>query len=143
MRRFSWSPYEQTRQVVNIYVHEKYDSKIFLNDIALMKLDHALYLSKWVAPACLAPRDKSLDPLPKQLCSVIGCCSNHILISKLIIPITYNLGNQRFLCCYSCCNLPYCSNQYVLLSYLRDLFTKNVDLANIENIQYKAFRQLL
>lgn len=73
LRRFSWSPTEQTRQVTNIYVHERYDSKIFSNDIALMKLDKPLKFSKWVAPACIVRSDqKELDPNVGQSCTVAG-----------------------------------------------------------------------
>jgi len=72
LRRFSWSPYEQTRQVLEVFVHEGYDSTIFKNDIALLKLENELSLSKWISPACLASPDKSHDPKPKQECTVIG-----------------------------------------------------------------------
>ena len=73
VRRFSWSPTEQSRQVTNIFVHERYDSKIFLNDIALMKLDKPLQLSKWVTIACLVRSDQAhLDPHAGQSCTVTG-----------------------------------------------------------------------
>ncbi len=34
LRRHSYSPKEQTRFISEIHVHERYDSKIFMNDIA-------------------------------------------------------------------------------------------------------------
>ncbi|CAG7723777.1 unnamed protein product [Allacma fusca] len=70
LRRYSWSPTEQTRMVTEVHVHERYDNRIFLNDIALMKLEHPLYLSKYVAPACLP--DPTQDPVYEQKCTVIG-----------------------------------------------------------------------
>ncbi|CAL8129598.1 unnamed protein product [Orchesella dallaii] len=70
-RRLSWSPYEQTRMVEQIFVHDSYDSKIFANDIALYKLDKPLYMSKYVTPACL-PSGSEDDPHGGQMCKVAG-----------------------------------------------------------------------
>lgn len=70
-RRYSWSPYEQTRAVLEIYVHEAYDHKIFANDIALFKLDKPLYLSRYVTPACL-PSGNQDDPSAGDYCRVAG-----------------------------------------------------------------------
>ncbi|ODM91905.1 Serine protease nudel [Orchesella cincta] len=70
-RRLSWSPYEQSRMVDQIFVHENYDSKVFANDIALYKLDKPLYMSKYVTPACL-PSGSEDDPHAGQMCKVAG-----------------------------------------------------------------------
>ncbi|OXA53017.1 Serine protease nudel [Folsomia candida] len=71
LRRHSFSPKEQTRFISEIHVHERYDSKIFMNDIALMKVDVPFFFSKWVTTACLST-DVSQDPLAGHECTVIG-----------------------------------------------------------------------
>lgn len=57
--------------VVEVFVHEEYNSKIFTNDIALYKLDRPLHFSKYVTPACL-PSGLEDDPTGGYNCKVAG-----------------------------------------------------------------------
>jgi hypothetical protein len=70
LRRSSFSPLEQTRAVVSVYVHPKYDPFTLENDITLLKVQEPFQLNQWAAPACLP----SLGYFPQNdtLCTVIG-----------------------------------------------------------------------
>ena len=57
--------------ITEVHVHERYDNHVFMNDIALMKLDRPVYLSKWVTTACLS-HEKSMDPETDEMCQVVG-----------------------------------------------------------------------
>jgi hypothetical protein len=70
LRRSSFSPLEQTRAVLSVYVHPKYDPLTLDNDITLLKVQEPFQLNQWTAPACLP----SLGYFPGNdtLCTVVG-----------------------------------------------------------------------
>ncbi|XP_045026749.1 LOW QUALITY PROTEIN: serine protease nudel [Daphnia magna] len=70
LRRSSYSPLEQTRAILFIYVHPNYDPRTLENDIALLRVQKPLQLNQWTAPACLP----SLGYVPRNdtLCTVVG-----------------------------------------------------------------------
>ncbi|KAJ9579974.1 hypothetical protein L9F63_004357, partial [Diploptera punctata] len=70
LRRFSFSPAEQTRAVSYIVLHSQYDRSDMRNDLALIKVKQPLRLNRWVRPACLPPFD--FFPLPETYCTAVG-----------------------------------------------------------------------
>lgn len=70
LRRFSFSPAEQTQSVLHIVLHDYYDRSDMRNDLALMKLKHPLRFNRWVRPVCLPPADGS--PRAGTICTAVG-----------------------------------------------------------------------
>ncbi|XP_059351981.1 serine protease nudel-like isoform X3 [Daphnia carinata] len=70
LRRSSYSPLEQTRAILSIYIHPNYNSHTLENDIALLRVQKPLQLNQWTAPACLP----SFGYFPRNdtLCTVVG-----------------------------------------------------------------------
>lgn len=70
LRRSSFSPLEQTRSVLSVYVHPKYNPLTLENDITLLRVQEPFQLNQWTAPACLP----SLGYYPRNdtLCTVVG-----------------------------------------------------------------------
>lgn len=70
LRRFSFSPAEQTQPVSRIVLHDRYDRSDMRNDLALIKLKDPLRLNRWVRPVCLPPRD--WGPPAGTVCTAVG-----------------------------------------------------------------------
>lgn len=70
LRRFSYSPLEQTRPVLSVYVHSGYNPRTLENDIALVRVQEPFQLNQWTAPACLPSLGYS--PRNDTLCTVVG-----------------------------------------------------------------------
>lgn len=70
LRRFSFSPAEQTQPVSRIVLHDRYDRSDMRNDLALMKLKDPLRLNRWVRPVCLPPR--GWGPSAGTVCTAVG-----------------------------------------------------------------------
>ncbi|GJQ72842.1 hypothetical protein Trydic_g1491 [Trypoxylus dichotomus] len=77
LRRFSYSPMQQTRFVTHIVTHSAYDRANLKNDLAMMKLSKPLTYNRYVRPICLpseftAGRDYLKEPTPGTLCTAVG-----------------------------------------------------------------------
>lgn len=76
LRRFSFSPQEQTSPVIEVILHEFYEPHTMKNDIALLRLDPPLKFNRWVRPICLPPvhslRLLLAWPQPGTLCTAVG-----------------------------------------------------------------------
>ena len=70
MRRFSFSPVEQTRAVSHIIVHSQYDRSVMKNDLAVMRVEQPLRMNRWIRPVCLPP--KEWGPNPGTFCTAVG-----------------------------------------------------------------------
>ncbi|PNF13768.1 hypothetical protein B7P43_G13137 [Cryptotermes secundus] len=70
LRRFSFSPAEQTQAVLHIVLHDQYDRSDMRNDLALMKLKHPLRFNRWVRPVCLPPT--GWGPHAGTICTAVG-----------------------------------------------------------------------
>ncbi|XP_012251446.2 serine protease nudel [Athalia rosae] len=53
LRRFSYSPMEQSRKVSRVVMYPAYDRNVMRHDIALLRLETPLYFNRWVRSACL------------------------------------------------------------------------------------------
>lgn len=75
LRRFSFSPMEQTRTVNFIVKHEKYDPEDMRNDIAVVHVAEPLHFNRWVRPIALADWGGAhgpQDPPPGTQCTAVG-----------------------------------------------------------------------
>lgn len=77
LRRFSYSPMEQTRWAAAAIPHEDYNKKTLKNDIALMKLSKPVRFNRYVRPICLpsettAGEDYLQGPKPNTVCITVG-----------------------------------------------------------------------
>lgn len=79
LRRLSYHPALQITHVSEIYVHEGFDIKKMVNDIALIKLAEPLMFNRYVRPICLPGPGRSgpisrweQGPPPTTVCTVIG-----------------------------------------------------------------------
>ncbi|XP_054280169.1 uncharacterized protein LOC128998178 [Macrosteles quadrilineatus] len=73
LRRFSFSPQEQTRRVSHVVLHNLYDMYDMQNDLALLRLGSKLKYNRWVRPICLPQEDLSqYGPPPGSLCTAVG-----------------------------------------------------------------------
>ena len=70
LRRFSFSPLEQTQIIAAVNIHPGYNRKTMANDAALGLVDGPFQLNQWTVPACLP--DPSFDPPVGSNCTVIG-----------------------------------------------------------------------
>jgi hypothetical protein len=70
LRRFSFSPAEQTQAVLHIVLHDHYDRSDMRNDLALMQLKYPLRLNRWVRPVCLPP--EGWGPQAGTVCTAVG-----------------------------------------------------------------------
>ncbi|XP_021924195.1 uncharacterized protein LOC110831956 [Zootermopsis nevadensis] len=70
LRRFSFSPAEQTQTVLHIVLHDHYDRSDMKNDLALMQLKNPLQLNRWVRPVCLPP--EGWGPPAGTICTAVG-----------------------------------------------------------------------
>ncbi|CAH1118358.1 unnamed protein product [Phaedon cochleariae] len=68
-----WSnPGIQDRQVERIFVHERYNSHAFKNDIAVLKLSTPIEITDYVRPACLWEEQQTLEAVIGKLGTVVG-----------------------------------------------------------------------
>lgn len=77
LRRFSFSPMEQSRWAAVAVPHEHYDKSTLSDDIALMKLSSPVRYNRYVRPICLpsettAGRDYLQGPAPGTICTTVG-----------------------------------------------------------------------
>ncbi|CAH1999694.1 unnamed protein product [Acanthoscelides obtectus] len=77
LRRFSYSPMEQTRWATIAIPHEDYDRSTLTNDIALIKMSSPVRFNRYVRPICL-PSDATAGesfinaPPPGEICTTVG-----------------------------------------------------------------------
>ncbi|KAK0183422.1 hypothetical protein PV327_001466 [Microctonus hyperodae] len=72
LRRFSYSPMEQTRRAEFIIIHPQYISSLKLNDLGLIKLNEPLRFNRWVRSICLPDNSPAFNPIPGKHCTAIG-----------------------------------------------------------------------
>ncbi|XP_034249333.1 uncharacterized protein LOC117650158 isoform X2 [Thrips palmi] len=75
LRRFSFSPMEQTRTINFVVKHDKYNPEDMRNDIALVHVAEPLRLNRWVRPIALADwggEHGPLDPPAGTQCTAVG-----------------------------------------------------------------------
>ncbi|KAK0091613.1 hypothetical protein PV326_002954, partial [Microctonus aethiopoides] len=72
LRRFSFSPMEQTRQAEFIIIHPQYIPSVKLNDLGLIKLNEPLRFNRWIRSICLPNNSPTFNPTPGQYCTTIG-----------------------------------------------------------------------
>lgn len=91
--KYNSHPYEQTRGVEQVIMHSKYNQYNLNNDIALIKLDKEVDVTKMVKPACLP---KLFEPLPAgTMCYTTGwgnvqgtCCDQKL--KQTMVPVIGN-----------------------------------------------------
>ncbi|KAG8336073.1 hypothetical protein J6590_053296 [Homalodisca vitripennis] len=69
LRRLSFSPQEQTRQVTHVVLHSLYNRVDMHNDLALLRLQRHLQYNRWVRPVCLPDQ---YGPSPGTVCTAVG-----------------------------------------------------------------------
>jgi len=73
LRRFSFSPQEQTRRVTHVVLHNLYDLYSMQNDLALLRLHSKLKFNRWVRPICLPQEHISqFGPPSGSICTAVG-----------------------------------------------------------------------
>ncbi|RZF43330.1 hypothetical protein LSTR_LSTR001591 [Laodelphax striatellus] len=72
LRRFSFSPMEQTRRVSAVVMHEAYVRSVMQNDVALVRMAKPLRFNRWVRPICLPFGLPLWMPRPGTLCTAVG-----------------------------------------------------------------------
>ncbi|XP_069675229.1 serine protease nudel-like [Periplaneta americana] len=70
LRRFSFSPAEQTQPVEHVILFERYDRSDMRNDLALVQLREPLRLNRWVRTVCLPP--EVWGPRSGTVCTAVG-----------------------------------------------------------------------
>ena len=71
--------HEQVREVIKIYMHNKFDSTTFDSDIALLKLASPVTITDYVIPVCLPYADSDFKLLvPGAITTVIGWGSKSV-----------------------------------------------------------------
>ena len=70
LRRSSYSPLTQTRPVVNVFIHPKFDINVVNDDLALLSVQIPFDLNQWTAPICLPPANYL--PAIDTNCTTIG-----------------------------------------------------------------------
>ncbi|KAJ4432273.1 hypothetical protein ANN_20891 [Periplaneta americana] len=70
LRRFSFSPAEQTQPVEHVILFERYDRSDMRNDLALVQLREPLRLNRWVRTVCLPP--EVWGPRSGTICTAVG-----------------------------------------------------------------------
>lgn len=72
LRRFSFSPMEQSRTVTHVTVHTQYSRSTMENDLAVLRLDRALQFNRWIRPVCLPDHNLDWIPFPGTICTAVG-----------------------------------------------------------------------
>lgn len=67
-----WTGQEQDGKVVEIIIHDEFDSERFYSDIAILKLKDSLQRTNFVRPICLWKFDSDLKLIVDKLGSVPG-----------------------------------------------------------------------
>ncbi|KAG8234321.1 hypothetical protein J437_LFUL013061, partial [Ladona fulva] len=73
LRRFSFSPMEQTRKAVHVFVHGEYKRLEMQNDLALILVDSPFLINRWVRTICL-PIESFMRRKPDAgtICTAVG-----------------------------------------------------------------------
>lgn len=90
LRRFSFSPQEQTRPVTHVVLHSLYNRVKMHNDLALLRLKHQLKYNRWVRPICLPEEHiTEFGPPPGTFCTAVGwgATEEHGLDRKFVFPM--------------------------------------------------------
>ncbi|KAL4107717.1 hypothetical protein QTP88_018013 [Uroleucon formosanum] len=72
LRRFSFSPMEQSRIVTHAIIHTQYSRSTMENDLAVLRLDRSLEFNRWIRPVCLPDHKLSWIPFPGTMCTAVG-----------------------------------------------------------------------
>ncbi|CAH0605816.1 unnamed protein product [Chrysodeixis includens] len=77
LRRFSFSPQEQSHKVTHIIFNPHYSQSDMKNDLSLLRVEPAIQFSRWVRPICLpspdtAGQDWLWGPAPGTMCTAVG-----------------------------------------------------------------------
>ncbi|KAJ8733246.1 hypothetical protein PYW08_001544 [Mythimna loreyi] len=77
LRRFSFSPQEQSHRVTHVIVNPHYSQNDMKNDLSLLKVEPAIQFSRWVRPICLPSPDTAgpdwlWGPAPGTICTSVG-----------------------------------------------------------------------
>uniref|UniRef100_A0A2H8TQQ6 Serine protease nudel n=1 Tax=Melanaphis sacchari TaxID=742174 RepID=A0A2H8TQQ6_9HEMI len=72
LRRFSFSPMEQSRIVTHAIIHTQYSRSTMENDLAVLRLDRGLEFNRWVRPVCLPDNKLNWIPFPGTMCTAVG-----------------------------------------------------------------------
>ncbi|XP_017777496.1 PREDICTED: serine protease nudel-like [Nicrophorus vespilloides] len=77
LRRFSYSPMQQTRFASHVIPHADYDRANLKNDLALMRLNAPVKFNRYVRPICLpteftAGQNYDKGPIPGTICTAVG-----------------------------------------------------------------------
>ncbi|XP_022174294.1 serine protease nudel isoform X2 [Myzus persicae] len=72
LRRFSFSPMEQSRIVTHAIIHTQYSRSTMENDLAVLRLDRSLEFNRWIRPVCLPDNKLSWIPFPGTMCTAVG-----------------------------------------------------------------------
>lgn len=104
LRRFSFSPQEQTRSVSHVVVHVMYKRTSMQNDLALLKLHSKLKFNRWVRPICLPAPQPPWGPEPDTICTAVGWGAtvehgpdrkyHFLIVNQKIILIFQEFGNS-------------------------------------------------
>ncbi|XP_022825426.1 serine protease nudel isoform X1 [Spodoptera litura] len=77
LRRFSFSPQEQSHRVTHVIVNQFYSQTDMKNDMSLLRVEPAIQFSRWVRPICLPSPDTAgpdwlWGPAPGTICTAVG-----------------------------------------------------------------------
>lgn len=72
LRRFSFSPMEQSRIVTHAIIHTQYSRSTMENDLAVLRLDRGLEFNRWIRPVCLPDNKLNWIPFPGTMCTAVG-----------------------------------------------------------------------
>ncbi|CAH0702950.1 unnamed protein product [Spodoptera exigua] len=77
LRRFSFSPQEQSHRVTHVIVNQFYSQTDMKNDMSLLRVEPAIQFSRWVRPICLPGPDTAgpdwlWGPAPGTICTAVG-----------------------------------------------------------------------
>nr|XP_021187246.2 serine protease nudel [Helicoverpa armigera] len=77
LRRFSFSPQEQSHKVTHVIVNQHYSQTDMKNDLSLLRVEPAIQYSRWVRPICLPSPDTAgpdwlWGPSPGTVCTAVG-----------------------------------------------------------------------
>ncbi|XP_055376731.1 serine protease nudel [Condylostylus longicornis] len=80
LRRSSYSSNVQRSKVLQAIIHDDYQHKTMVHDLALLKIEKPLKYNRWVRPICLPDKGRSgltdadwmIGPKPDTLCTAVG-----------------------------------------------------------------------
>lgn len=92
-------PYEQVATAKNIYIHESYNSRTLVNDIAVIRISPSVSFTNQVSPICLPSDDNELaGGTPVHVTgwgNVETTCCKDVLKQVEVPIIDRNICNQR------------------------------------------------